>query len=92
MDSVLSSKKKCWICGTTTNLHKHHIYPGNPNRRLSEKYGCWVYLCGHHHNLSNDGVHFDKEADTKLRIECQAAFKQAFPQLSFLKVFGRNYL
>lgn len=92
MKSVLSDKRKCWFCGRTDVLHKHHVYPGNPNRKISEKYGCWVYLCPEHHNMSEEGVHFDKERDLKLRIECQAAFEKEFPHVSFLRTFGRNYL
>ena len=30
---------KCYICGRTTLLHKHHCIKGTANRKISEKYG-----------------------------------------------------
>lgn len=91
-DSIMSNERKCYITGRTDNLHKHHIFPGNPNRRISEKYGCWCYLTGEMHNQSSAGVHYNKELDMKLRCECQARFEKAYPLLSFRNVFGANYL
>lgn len=92
MKSIMSDKKECFITGRTDNLHRHHVYAGNPNRKISEKWGCWCYLTGEYHNQSNKGVHFDKDLDMKLKVECQRRFEEAYPEASFLKVFGRNYL
>jgi len=90
--SILSNIKECYVCGTCLNLHKHHIYSGY-NRKWSEKYGCWVYLCAGHHNMSNVGVHSNKKLDTKLKKECQRAFeKKVGTRDFFMSVFGRNYL
>lgn len=92
MDSILQTKKQCYVCGTVQGLHKHHVYPGIANRRLSEEYGCWVWLCGPHHNLSNDGVHFNAELDRRIKSECQAAFEQTYTREKFREVFGKSYL
>ena len=61
-------------------------------RKISEKYGCWCYLCAIHHNLSNAGVHFNKELDIELKQMAQKRFNEVYPDLDFLKTFGRNYL
>lgn len=90
MKSLLSNEKECYVCKTTVNLHKHHIYAGY-NRQLSEKYGCWVYLCMYHHNGSKYSVHYDRDLDLKLRQECQRAFEKEYDE-AFLEIFGRNYL
>ena len=90
--SILSNERKCWVCGSTINLHKHHIFFGIANRKLSEKYGCWVYLCAYHHNFSNRGVHSDKELDLKLKRECQKKWEDVYGGQNFIEVFGRNYL
>lgn len=91
--SIISNEKKCWMCGTTRNLHRHHIFHGVANRPLSEKYGCWVYLCGFHHNLSEYGVHFDKEMDTVLKKLAQKRWEDEFGiRKEFIETFGRNYL
>ncbi len=92
MHSIISNEKVCLICGTTYNIHKHHIFYGTGKRQLSERYGCWCYLCGKHHNLSNEGVHFNKVLDNKLKGLAQKRFKEVYPQLEFIKIFGKNYL
>lgn len=89
--SIISNERECLVCKTTQGLHKHHIFFGSADRKKSEKYGCWCYLCGKHHNLSNDGVHFNKQLDNKLKRYAQSKFEEAYPELDFLKVFGRNY-
>lgn len=91
MKSIISNDKNCFKCRTTYNLHKHHIFEGR-NRQNSEKYGLWVYLCGKHHNLSNEGVHFCKEFDSELKRLGQQAFEEKYKDLDFASIFYRNYL
>ena len=93
MESLLSNEKECYVCHTTMNLHKHHIYEGTGRRKLSEKYGCWVYLCAYHHNMSNCGVHFNKELDIKLKQECQREWEaKNGGREKFRQTFGKSYL
>lgn len=89
--SIISNDRKCYVCGTTYNLHRHHIYFSS-NRKPSEKHGFWCYLCGFHHNLSNEGVHFNRELDLKLKEECQRRFEENGTREEFVKIIGRNYL
>ena len=89
--SLLQNKKECYITKSTLNLHKHHIYKGC-YRKKAEEYGCWVYLRADWHNMSNYGVHFNKELDDKLKKECQRAFEKKYDRETFIKLFGRNYL
>ena len=91
--SIISNEKFCLICGTPYNLHKHHIFEGTGRRKLSEKYGCWCYLCARHHNMSNEGVHFNKLLDTSLKQQCQKAWEYSLgTRDEFIMLFGRNYL
>lgn len=91
MRSVLQNNKECWVCGVTEGLHDHHIFFGG-NRKNSERYGLKVWLCGYHHNLSNDGVHFNRELDLGLKKVAQAKFEEAHSRDEFMAIFGRNYL
>lgn len=91
-ESIFQSRKECWVCGTTNNLHLHHIYYGTSNRSISDKNGFTVYLCGYHHNLSNNGVHYNKPLDLKLKRECQAKFEEEHSREEFMNLIGRNYL
>lgn len=89
--SLLQDKKECYYSHTTYNIEKHHIFNG-PNRRLSEKWGCWVYLRHDLHNEPPDGVHFNKENALKLKRDCQRAFEEKYDHEKFMEIFGRNYL
>ena len=92
MKSILDNERKCYVCGDTRTIVMHHIYEGNGRRSQSDKWGCWVYLCPYHHNMSNEGVHFNKELDLKLKRICQERFMELYPDVDFIKEFRRSYL
>lgn len=91
--SLISDEKTCYVCGTPFNLHKHHIF-GGANRKRSERDGCWCYLCASHHNMSDKGVHFNKELDTRLKQTCERLWlvENEKTIYDFIKEYGRNYL
>lgn len=93
MKSIVQTEKECYVCKTRVMLHSHHIYFGNPYRKISEKYGMKVWLCLDHHE-GTYGVHgkHGHELDMKLKKDGQAVFEKAYPELEFIKIFGRNYL
>lgn len=93
MKSVLQNEKKCYVCRTTQNLHDHHIFFGTANRKLSEKRGLKVWLCAAHHNMSNEGVHFNKKLDTLLKMEAQEYYEEHIgSREDFRSEFGKSYL
>lgn len=89
--SKICNKKRCLVCGTIFNLHRHHVF-GAGNRKYAEQDGLWVYLCGHHHNLSKDGVHFNKELDIGLKQLGQTTYEKTHTRQEFMERYGRNYL
>lgn len=91
MKSIIQNSKKCFICGTTYNLHDHHIFMA-ANRKHSEKYGLKVWLCYTHHNGSNYSPHFNKEVDIELKQIAQRKFEETHSRDEFMAIIGRNYL
>lgn len=89
--NLLQNEKCCYITGKTVNLHRHHVFQGS-RRKASEKWGCWVYLTADMHNMSNKGVHFNRELDLKIKKEMQEAFEKVHGHDKFMEVFGKNYL
>ena len=69
--SILQNEKVCYLCGSHNMLESHHVYNGNPNRTLSEKYGLKVYLCHSCHNEPPNGVHFNSLANILLKAHVQ---------------------
>ena len=92
MKSIIQNDYQCIVCGDY-RVEDHHIFFGNAKRELSEKYGLKVWLCSRHHRGTN-GVHGKngKVLNMKLKKLGQEAFEHHYPDLNFLKIFGRNYL
>lgn len=88
---IQTNKEKCFLCSRQANEEHHCIY-GTANRKLSEKYGLKVYLCTDCHRTGKYAVHRCHETDIELKIIAQRRFEEEYPQLSFLRIFGRNYL
>ena len=90
--SILQDKKRCYVCGNT-NIHIHEVYFGK-NRQKSIEDGCCVYLCPRHHNASNDGVHFNKDLDLRLKREMEKQWLKTYNKTieQFIMRYGRNYL
>ena len=90
--SILQKEKSCYVCGTN-KIHTHEIYFGK-NRQKSIEDGCCAYLCPKHHNMSNEGVHFNHELDMYLKQICQARWMEFYNKTTeqFIKRYGRNYL
>lgn len=92
MKTILQTKKKCLICERTSGLHIHHVFEGTANRKKSEQDGLKVYLCPHHHNASNYGVHFNKALDLAVKQMAQREYEKNHTREEFIERYGRNYL
>lgn len=93
MESIIQKEKECFVCKTTYNLHRHHIFFGTGNRKPSDKYGMTVWLCARHHNMSNAGIHFNKELDLKVKKHAQSVFEAILgTREDFRRIFGKSYL
>lgn len=92
MQSIIQEQKECYVCGTTANLHSHHIYRG-AYRKNAEKRGMKVWLCLEHHTGSNEAVHNNKELDLFFKRKGQKLYEEMYgTREEFIQEFGRNYL
>lgn len=81
----------CIITGSDT-VHIHHVFAGM-NRKNSEKYGFIIPLRPDLHNMSNKGIHFNRELDLIWKRKCQQYFEDNFgTREEFRKVFGKSWL
>lgn len=99
--SIMQNKDigQCYLCRLLHNDYsikpireEHHVMGGTANRRLAEKYGLKVYLDPDHHRNGLEAVHKNAEVAELLHKEAQKAFERTYPDLSFQKIFGKNYL
>ena len=91
--SLIQNEKKCMVCKTTQNIHIHEVFFGK-NRKKSIEDGMCVYLCGLHHNLSNQGVHFNHLLDEKLKQIAEQRWLEYYDKdvNDFIDRYGRSYL
>jgi hypothetical protein len=78
---------KCMLCGSTYQLTWNEVFRGK-NRKLSMQYGLCQRLCLDCHRKYQD----DPVFNDKWHKKGQEAFNKEYPNLNFIKIFGRNYL
>lgn len=76
------------------NLHRHEIFFGVANRKKSIRDGLVVFLSPAMHNMSDNGVHFNREFDIYLKQIGQKAWMDYYNKTveDFIREYGRNYL
>ena len=94
MKSIVQTEKYCYFCGAVNWLEEHHVFNGNPNRALSEKYGLKVYLCKWHHNVPPNGVHHNASMNRWLKASVQRKAMECYGWSvdTFRSKFGKNYI
>lgn len=91
--SIMQDSKKCLVTGAEYGLDCHHIYFGNPNRRISDENGFWVWLRHDVHMALHGRIHPYSQLDGELKRACQQAFEaQGHTRAEFMRLIGRNYL
>ena len=84
---------RCYICGSGSKVATHEVFYGTANRKKSIEDGMLVNLCGKHHNLSSEGVHFNKELDMRLKQKAQSVWENTYgDRKEFIKRYGKYYL
>lgn len=78
---------KCMFCGSSYFLTWHEIFAGR-NRQNSIRYGLCLRMCLNCHNLNQENKLFNNYWHKK----GQEKFEEVYPNLVFVKIFGKNYL
>lgn len=84
---------RCIVCGGTRQC-LHEVFYGTANRKKSIEWGLVVPLCNACHNMSDRGVHFNKELDLKLKEMAERKWLEYYNKSidDFIKEFGRNVI
>lgn len=87
----------CYVCGRNRvadpcGLEEHHAF-GGANRKLSEKYGLKVHICGERcHRNGADAVHRNRKTDLAIKAAAQTVFESEHSHEEFMRLFGKNYI
>lgn len=90
----IMNKTNKWSNKREIGLHRHEVFYGTANRQKSIEDGLVVYLTPELHNMSNEGVHFNKEFDLELKQAGEQIWLNYYNKTidDFIKRYGRNYL
>ena len=89
--SIMQSEKRCYLCDRKTCLERHHVMSGTANRKLSERFGLWVWLC-HDCHTGKQGAQYDPVKNFLLRAEAQRAFEELYDHDTWMETFYKNYI
>ena len=98
--SILQKNRpgECYPCekfGIITywpQLEEHHIFDGNPGRRISEENGFKVKLCVGHHRIGEKAVHKDIVMMRLLQQDAKREYEKTHTREQWMKLMGRNYI
>lgn len=83
-----------WRTQRFEGSHKHHVFGGMPNRKHSDEDGLVIFLTPEYHNMSNKGIHANKEFDLYAKRKAQMAWQEFYGKTveQFIARYGRNWL
>ncbi len=73
-------------------LIRHEVFFGRKQRDLSIKYGLVIFIKPEQHTIDPNSIHENKTIDTEIKQIAQREFEKKYTKLSFLEIFGKNYL
>jgi len=90
----IEDMRHCYVEGCPSCvIESHHIFYGNPGRKLSERLGYKEDLCIYHHKDNRVGVHgLNKALDLELKQKYQRKFEESGTREEFREMFGKSYL
>lgn len=101
----MSTRKECYLCrkkadaiGWTdelpsTGLHKHHIVFGTANRKVSDYFGLWVWVCADkHHEHGDESPHQNRKVALMLIDDAKKAFIERYGAERWREEFGKEFV
>ena len=83
--------RTCFLCGRVTGVERHHVMAGMADKKISEKYGLWVWLCRNCHT-GRDGVQYNAKKALQLIKDAEMAFIRIYGKPLWMMRFRKNYL
>ena len=82
-----------WSTTRFAGSHRHEIFYGS-NRQKSIEDGLVIFLRPEDHNMSENGIHANREFDLYAKRKAQARWQEFYGKTTeqFIKRYGKNYL
>ena len=89
MKSILQTKEECYFCHYQGNLETHHCVHGTANRKIADRLGLTVRLCGKCHKMVHDK---SRDMDLKLIKLAQRKYEETHSREEWMQLFAKNWL
>lgn len=91
---IMPDNPPIWRNHRVEGTHRHEIFYGTANRKKSIEDGMVIFLRPQLHNMSNAGIHFNKEFDLEVKQAAERRWLEYYGGTieDFIKRYGRNYL
>lgn len=90
--SILTDDLRHCIITGSPEAHIHHVF-GGANRSKSEEDGFIIPLHPDLHNMSNQGIHFNREMDLHYKRLCQRYYESCIgDRKAFIARYGKSWL
>ena len=91
---IMEDNPPVWRNHREDGLHRHEIFFGTGNRKLSIEDGLVVFLPPELHNMSNQGVHFNRKFDLLLKEHGEKTWLKYYNKTidDFINRYGKNYI
>ena len=87
--SIFTNDLNRCVITHTNPTHIHHIF-GASNKANSEKYGFLLPLSPEYHDMSDKGIHFNRDFDLCYKRKCQEYWLENIgTKEEFIRVFGK---
>lgn len=92
--SIMNDNPPLWRNYRFYGSHRHEVFFGTRNRQKSIEDGLVVFLTPELHNMSDKGVHFNKNFRECMQREAQKQWMKHYNKTEedFIKRYGKNYL
>ena len=83
-----------WSTVRLAGFHKHHVFEGCPNRKHSDEDGLVIFLRPEDHNMSERGIHANREFDLYAKRKGQLAWMKFYGKTEdqFRERYGKSWL
>lgn len=91
---IMPDNPPYWRNHREDGLHRHEVFFGTANRQKSIRDGLVIFLTPEMHNMSNEGIHFNRNFDIAAKRSGERAWLDYYGKTidDFTHEYGKNYL
>lgn len=91
---IMPDNPPYWRNSRGNGLHRHEVFFGTANRQKSIRDGLVIFLTPELHNMSNKGIHFNRNFDIVAKRAGERAWLDYYGKTidDFIQEYGKNYL